>query len=117
MNNLTLLVELLPFAGAFIAGLYFIAEVFIPSLRPRDFNRWEVDEGGSEVDVNVAFWQWRKVLTPPRVVAQGYMSNRAACTVAVVAGLVCICIAVLGVRHLTGFPNFIPDPVGQWTFR
>ncbi len=115
MKTLSLLVELVPFLGVLCGGMYAIAEVFFPFLRGPDFNRWEVDEGGGSY---VQITGWRKVLTPPRVVARGYMSDRAACAVAIAAGVVLISIGIFGIRHFSGFPKFVPDPFGkEWTFQ
>ncbi len=103
--------NLLPYIAFLSAGVYTILEVFFPSLRNSDFNRWEVDEGtGSYIQI----MGWRKVLTPPRVVAQGYMSDRAACAIAIVAGIFCTLIGTFGVRHVGGVPNFLPDLFGRF---
>ncbi len=106
MEKLTFFFRLLPFLVFLYAGVVSILEVFFPSLRDADFNRWEVDEGGGSY-INIL--GWKKLLTPPRVVAQGYMSDRAACAVAVVAGILFILIATFGIRHVGGFPTFFPD--------
>jgi len=81
-------------------------EVISPSLRGPDFNRWEVDEGSGSY---IRIMGWKKILRPPRVIAQGYMSDSAACTVALVVGVFCILIAAFGIRHVSGFPWFFPD--------
>jgi hypothetical protein len=52
-----------------------------------------------------------KMLTPPRVLAQGYMSDGAACAVALFVGVVFVLIAMLDIRHVSGFPEFFPRPV------
>ena len=110
MEKLTLFFKLLPFLAFLYWGVFAILEVFFPSLRDPDFNRWEIDEGtGSYIQI----LGWKKMLTPPRVVAQGYMSDRAACAVAFIAGVVCISIAMFGIRHVTGFPEFFPDFFGR----
>lgn len=115
MKIVILLVELAPFLGVLYGGMYAIAEVFFPSLRDSNFNRWEVDEGGGSY---VRIMGWRKVLTPPRVMARGYMSDRAACAVAILLGSVLILIGMFGIRHISGFPRLIPDPFGKvWTFQ
>ena len=49
------------------------------------------------------------MLTPPRVIAQGYMLDGAACAVALVAGTLSIAVGVFGIRHVLGFPEFLPD--------
>ena len=49
------------------------------------------------------------MLTPPRVVARGHMSDRAACTVGFIVGVICLVIAMFGIRHVSGFPKFLPD--------
>jgi len=102
---LALFFRLLPYLVFLYAGVFSILEVLFPSLRDADFNRWEVDEGGSDVNI----LGWKKMLTPPRVLAQGYMSDAAACAVALGVGVICISIAILGVRHVAGFPGFLPD--------
>jgi hypothetical protein len=112
MKTISFLLKLVPCVIPLAAGAYFIAEVFFPALRDPNFNQWEINEGGSSVEV----MGWRKVLTPPRVVAQGYMSNRAACAVAIAAGLILISVGVFVTRHVTGYPRFIPDIVRTWTF-
>jgi hypothetical protein len=106
VSTFTLCFKLIPYFGCLYGGTYAILEVLFPALRDPDFNRWEIDDGsGSYIEV----MGWKKVLTPPRVIAQGYMSNRAACTVAVFAGLIFLIIGTLGVRHVSGFPPFVPD--------
>jgi hypothetical protein len=106
----TLFFRLFPYLALLYGGVVSVLEVLIPSLRGPDFNRWEVDEGaGSYVQI----LGWRKMLRPPRVVAQGYMSDRAACAVALVAGTIFILIALFGIRHVSGFPETFPDMFGK----
>jgi hypothetical protein len=50
-----------------------------------------------------------KMLTPPHVLAQGHMSDSAACAVALVVGVIFVLIAMFGIRHVSGFPEFFPD--------
>jgi|SRR5579872_1776431 len=102
---LALLLRLLPYLAFLYAGIVSILEVLFPFLRDPDFNRWEVDEGGSYIKT----LGWKKMLTPPRVLAQGYMPDSAACAIALVVGTICILIAIFGIRHVSGFPQFIPD--------
>jgi hypothetical protein len=45
----------------------------------------------------------------PRVMAQAYMPNRAACATAIVVGIICVLIGTLGIRHVSGFPEVLPD--------
>jgi hypothetical protein len=98
--------SLLPYLALLGVGIFWILEVLFSSIRDPDFNHWEIDEdGGSYVQV----LGWKKVLTPPRVIAQGYMSDRTACKVALVLGIICISIAIFGIRHVSGIPGFIPD--------
>jgi len=102
---LTFFLRLLPCLVFLYVGIDSILEVLFPSLRDPDFNRWEVDVDGSYIQI----MGWRKYLTPPRVLAQGYMSDGAACAVSLVVGVICILGAILGIRHVTGIPEFIPD--------
>jgi len=105
------LFALATFVGFMSAGLYAILEVFIPALRGPDFNRWEVDEeSGSYVQI----MGWRKMLQPPRVLAQGYMSNSAACITGLLTGVIFFLIGVAGIRHVAGVPRFLPDLVGRF---
>jgi hypothetical protein len=103
---LSLILKLLPYLFCLYGGIYSILEVLFPSLRDPDFNHWEVDEGSGS---SVTILGWKKVLTPPRAIAQGYMSDRTACAAALVFGAIFISIAILGVRHVSGFPAFLPD--------
>ncbi len=106
MGKLALFFRLLPYLAFLYGGVFSILEVLFPSLRDPDFNRWEVDEGrGSYIQV----LGWKKVLRPPRVLAQGYMSDSAACAVALVLGVIFVLIAMFGIRHVSGFPEFFPD--------
>jgi hypothetical protein len=106
MEAAILLVRLFPYLAFLSGGIFSILEVIFPSLRTSNFNRWEIDEdSGSYIQI----MGWRKMLQPPRVIAQGYMSDSAACTVALVVGVFCILIATLGIRHVSGFPQFFPD--------
>ena len=66
---------------------------------------WEVEEGGSWISI----FGWTKVIRPPTVVAQGNMSLPAARAIFVAIGLFFIFGSVFGIRHLTGFPGFLPD--------
>lgn len=106
MQATSLLIKLSPFLALLCAGIFSILEVIFPSLRGPDFNRWEVDEGSGSY---IEFMGWRKVLRPPRVIAQGYMTDSAACKVAIVVGVFFILIAAFGIRHVGGFPSFFPD--------
>src|SRR6185437_3094554 len=103
---LALLFRLLPYLAFLYVGIVWILEVLFPSLRDPDFNRWEVDEGGGSY---IKILGWKKMLTPPRVLAQGYMPDSAACAVVLVVGIICILIAIFGIRHVSGFPQFFPD--------
>src|ERR1017187_4522410 len=103
---LALLIKLLPYFVCLYAGIFSILEVLFPALRDPDFNRWEVDAGGGSY---VSILGWKKVLTPPRVSAQGYMSDRVACALALLVGVILISIAILGIRNASGFPGFISD--------
>ena len=95
------------FFVAFIAyGLYAILEVFFPPLRSPDFNRGEIDE---ETGPTINIMGWKKALTPPRVLASGYMSERVACSVSLGFGTLLIAIGVFGIRHVTGVPGWVPD--------
>jgi uncharacterized membrane protein YkgB len=106
METAFLLFQLLP-AFAFVAyGTYAILEVFFPSLRDRDFGYWEVDgDNGSSIQI----LGWKKVLRPPRVIAQGYFSENTACAVSLIVGIVTIVIGLLLIRHIAGVPGFFPD--------
>ena len=101
-----LLFQLLP-AFAFVAyGTYSILEVFFPSLRDPDFGYWEVDGGsGSSIEI----LGWKKVLTPPRIIAQGYFSENTACSVSLIVGIVMIVVGLLLIRHIAGVPGSFPD--------
>jgi hypothetical protein len=106
MEQLTLFFRLLPYLACLYGGIFSILEVIFPSLRDPDFNHWEVDEGeGSYIQV----LGWKKMLAPPRVLAQGYMSDSAACALALVVGFILLFVAMFGVRHVIGFPEFLPD--------
>jgi hypothetical protein len=106
MGKLTLFFRLLPYLAFLYWGTVSVLEVLFPSLRDPDFNRWEVDESGRSY---IQIMGWKKMLTPPRVLAQGYMSDRSACAVALVAGVIFIFIAMFGIRHISGLPALLPD--------
>jgi len=113
MKTLTFFLKAFPFFCFLYAGIHSILEVLSPALRDPDFNRWEVDDdSGSYIQI----MGWRKMLTPPRVIAQGYVSDRAACAVGVVVGVVCILIAIVGIRHVIGIPEFLPDLIKRFWF-
>src|SRR6266576_3157032 len=101
MNYVELLWKILPFLFFLYGGIYSILEAIFPKLRDADFNRWEIDEGSG---TSVTFLGWKKVLTPPRVLAQGYMSDSAACAVAICSGFLFVAIALIGIRHFAGIP-------------
>lgn len=101
-----MLAKVLPFAVCLGYGAYSIAEVFFPSIRNSGFNRWEVDEDSG---ASIQIMGWKKALSPPRVLASGYLSERAACTTALCFGTVLIAISVFGIRHVVGMPAWIPD--------
>jgi hypothetical protein len=106
MEKLPFLFRLLPYLGCLYGGVHLILEVFFPTLRDPDFNRWEVDDdGGSYIKI----LGWKKMLTPPRVLAQGYLSDSFACALALVVAVILLLIAAFGIRHVSGFPGFIPD--------
>lgn len=106
MEKLAFFLRLLPYLLFLYAGVVSILEVFFPSLRDPNFGRWGVDEGdGSYVKI----LGWKKMLTPPRVVARGYLSDGAACAVGLIIGVLFTLIATFGIRHVSGFPAFLPD--------
>lgn len=106
MGPINSLSKALPFALLLGYGAYSILEVFFPSLRSSDFNRWEVDE---DLGASIQIMGWKKALSPPRVLASGYLSERAACWVAFCFGSLLVAIGVFGVRHVAGMPSWIPD--------
>lgn len=106
MDLFVLLWKVLPFALFLGYGAYAILEVFFPSLRSSDFNRWEVDE---ESGTTIQIMGWKKAVSPPRVLASGYLSERAACALALCVGTVFVAIGVFGIRHTTGIPLWFPD--------
>ena len=106
MDKVTFFFNVLPFLAFLFAGVFAILEVLFPSLRGPDFNRWEVDEGSGS---SITILGWKKMLRPPRVLAQGYMSDGAACAVAIVVGVIFVLLGTFGIRHVTGFPAFVPD--------
>jgi hypothetical protein len=106
MDSFALFWKALPFALFLGYGAYAILEVFFPSLRSSDFNRWEIDEGSG---TTIQIMGWRKVLSPPRVLASGYLSERGACRVALCFGTVFVAIGVFGIRHATGVPSWFSD--------
>jgi hypothetical protein len=106
MEAVSHLVKLFPYLAFLCVGIFSILEVIFPSLRGPDFNRWEIDDGsGSYIQIMGC----RKMLRPPRVIAQGYMSDSAACTVALFVGVLFILIAIFGIRHVSEFLGFLPD--------
>jgi hypothetical protein len=106
VDKFTFFFRLLPYLLCLSAGIHSILEAFFPSIRDPDFSRWEVDEGGGSY---IQVMGWKKMLTPPRVIAQGYMSDRAACAVAIGVGVIFVLIGAFGIRHVSGFPGFLPD--------
>jgi hypothetical protein len=106
MEKLILLLKLLPYLPFLYIGIFSILEVLFPSLREPDFNRWEIDE---VTGTSVQILGWRKVLRPPRVLAQGYMSDKAACATALAFGLLFLSVGAFGIRHVIGLPSFLPD--------
>jgi len=103
---LSLFFKLLPYLFCLYGGIYSILEVLFPSLRDPDFNHWEVDEGtGSSITI----LGWKKILTPPRVIAQGYLSDGPACAIALIFGILFTSIAIFGIRNVSGLLAFLPD--------
>jgi hypothetical protein len=111
MEILSLLWKTLPFILLLSYGVYDILEVIFPSLRSPDFNRWEIDEDSG---TSIRIMGWKKALSPPRVLASGYLSERAACTLSLLLGAFFVAIGVLGIRHAAGIPNWIPDLFGKF---
>ena len=106
METAFLLFHLLPAFAMVAYGTYLILEVFFPSLRDPDFRRWEVDGGNGSY---IRILGWKKVLTPPRVIAQGYFSERMACRISLTLGIVMIVAGLLWIRHIAGVPGSFPD--------
>ena len=106
--------KVLPFALLLAYGAYTILEVFFPSLRNPDFNQWEIDENRG---ATIQIMGWKKALSPPRVLARGYLSERAACTVGLCIGTVFVVIGVFGIRHTIGIPLWFPDLFNKFSHR
>jgi hypothetical protein len=106
VDKVTFFFKVLPYLAFLYAGVFSILEVFFPSLRGPEFGRWEVDEGSGS---SVTILGWKKMLRPPRVLAQGYMPDGAACAVAIVTGVIFVFIAAFGIRHVSGVPKILPD--------
>ncbi len=111
MDSFVLFWKLIPFLVCLVYGAYSILEVFFPSLRSSDFNRWEIDEGSG---TSIQIMGWKKVLSPPRVLASGYLSERAACSLALGIGTVLILVGIFGIRHVADFPAWLPDLFGRF---
>jgi len=106
MDTTLLLLRLLPAFTAVGYGVYAVLEVLFPSLRDPNFNQWEVtDDRGAYIEI----MGWRKALRPPRVIAQGYMSDRTACTLSFCVGTLLIIIGFVFIRHIAGVPESFPD--------
>jgi hypothetical protein len=101
--------RMLPFIAFVIYGVYLIAEVFIPSIRSSDFDKWEIDAGN---EISITVLGWTKILSNPRVLASGYLSERSASGLSLAIGLLLVSIGILGIRHVTGIPPWIPDLFG-----
>lgn len=100
----------MPFLALLGYGVYSILEVIFPRLRNSDFNRWEIDaDSGNYIQI----LGWRKMLSPPRALARGRLSDRAACNLSLAFGIFLITIAVVAIRHIAGFPSGLPDLVGN----
>ena len=111
MDKLRFSYTVLPWLAFQYAGIHCIVEVIFPSLRSPDFNHWEIDEDSGPY-IKVA--GWRKALRPPQVIARGYMSDRAACVVALVVGTECVLIGVFGIHHFVGVPAALPDVFSEF---
>jgi hypothetical protein len=111
MDTALLLFRLLP-AFVFVGyGVYSIVEIFFPSLREPDFNHWDIEIGRDDY---VQVPGWRKVFKPARVIAEGYMSDSAACTISALAGLFLIIVGFAMIRHTAGIPEGVPDFIGRF---
>lgn len=106
MDKTTSLLESVPFVVFLGYGVYSILEVIFPALRGPDFREWEIDEDSG---TSVQILGWKKALSPPRVLASGYLTLRTACAVAIGIGVIFISIGVFGIRYTTGTPIWIPD--------
>jgi hypothetical protein len=106
MDLFNLLWKTFPFLLFLGYGAYSILEVVFPALRSSDFNRWEIDE---ETGPTVQIMGWKKALSPPRVLASGYLSERSACTLSLGLGVILIAVGVFGIRHVAGAPSWLPD--------
>lgn len=103
--------KLIPFLICLVYGAYSILEVFFPSLRSANFNRWEIDDNSG---TTIQVMGWKKVLSPPRVLASGYLSERTACSIAFGVGALLISIGIFGIRHIADFPGWLPDLFGRF---
>lgn len=111
METASLLFHSLPAFLMVGYGAYSILEAFFPSLRDPNFDRWEVDDNsGSYIQI----MGWRKMLKPPRVIAQGYLSERTACAIALSVGILSIVIGFLFIRHIAGIPESLPDLLNRF---
>lgn len=101
MSTAGIIFRCLPFFAMVGYGVYYLLEVVFPSLRDKDFNYWEVDNNsGSYLNL----LGWRIVLVPPRVLAQGYLSDNAACAVAIGVGIFLIVLGLAAVHKIAGVP-------------
>jgi hypothetical protein len=106
METALLLFHLIPAFAMVGYGTYSMLEVFFPSLRDPDFGRWEVDDdSGSSIQI----MGWKKMLKPPRVIAQGYFSDSTAWALSLILGILLIVAGFLIMRHIAGVPESFPD--------
>jgi hypothetical protein len=109
-DTVWVLVRCLPYFVVTALGVYSMLEALFPALREPGFNHWRIeDDSGSSIEI----FGWRKVLRPPRVIAEGYMSEFAASMVAISFGLLFVSVGVFGIRHMSGVPALLPDVFQQ----
>jgi hypothetical protein len=89
-------------------GVYLVLACFLPGLRSKGFHHWSVSDGGSSIEF-LGFFE--KVIRPPKVIAEGEMSEKTAVRVYLSIGFLLITIGSLVFRHITGTPVWFPDVV------
>jgi hypothetical protein len=100
-------VDLLFALAAIGFGLYLVLAAFLPDLRWENFGPWSVNDGGSYIE----FFGIEKTLRPPKVIAEGEMSERAAAVFSFCIGFLMTAIGCVAYRHITGIPAVLPDLV------
>lgn len=111
MTTTSVLLKCAPFFGFAGIGFYLLCVSFFPSWRPSGWRHSKFYAGCNDIDPHLVSKALGFAKSPkPR--AEGYWPEETARRFYLWVGIIMLLVAFLGIRHLAGVPELVPDVLG-----